>query len=344
MSEYKITTDHLYTICSKKKQEIDNIIDSVHKLVDYLNGSIDAGIVPPEIIEPLTERWFVVLKILEKINGMIQDFCDFRLAACMSVNNVSLRIEKEQELVFSLQDINSLDVRFADLINDCSYTFDYWCKQKWLNGKSGIDFCPLLVEYQYLTSSLKEELIPALEEDIYQTSCFIDQISMACVYASPEIMMGKLSDSTQTQTYPYIHSVSDGDPEDDPYICEIYGAPQMIMDYQNKHKNESIQNDERKTVFCIHCGKAMTNQNIFCPACGQLNIVADKDVTLQFCQKCGGSNPMIAKYCMFCGNSMRERNISANPTPPMACVYSSPEMLSSEKRKKEGFITKLFKR
>lgn len=265
MYEYKII-DYF----NKKNQEICNIKNSLCQLLDYLEESACAGIVPHENIEPLTKRLVNILRIFQEINERIDELCKLVEITSVDIDYVDICIAKEQKLLLFLQDIDWLDDELAAFINDCSYTFDHWSKQKWLDGDCGMNFRSLLNEYQYFTSSLKGEFISALEEDIHRKR----YLFMSFVYGSPEIMKSEMIINDDMQTYPFIHS------------CR------------------SISNDNVK--YCLYCGKNITDQDSICPSCGKnIQATRDPDITCQFCRSCRKDIPLISAFCPYCGNQTR---------------------------------------
>lgn len=333
-----ITDNKFFDKCVECHDTLKSFNDCFKDLIEYLHGSVDTGIVPHKDIMPLIEHIECFQMNSDNLCNLLCQCIRQRIEYIGNSYQLKSAIVIADQIHSVLSEQISLFIKKLEYIEpvliDCEKVIDRWCKQKWL-GKESIFQINKYVKF-----------IPSVMIDLLCYSKeYMDKLNthkMSIVYASPEIMTDKLPDTSQTQIYPYIHSISDEDSEDDPYFRELYGAPRM-MDHPNEHKNESTQNNERKTVFCIYCGKIMTNHSDSCPACGKSNIVTDMDSTLLFCPKCGASTPIISKYCTFCGNIVRERNIPDISTTPMGFVYAGPEVLSPKKRKRLGFITKWFK-
>lgn len=164
----------------------------------------------------------------------------------------------------------------------------------------------------------------------------VDDVSpMGCVYASPEIMSVRPTPFSNGQTYPFIHAFHD-DSIDDIMMNEVYGSPRMMFEESDritvtKTKNNNVE-------FCGYCGKRVDSSCDFCNSCGNAIQMADPGATVQFCLKCERDNPMVNRYCVYCGNEMRPTRSNSKPITPMGCVYASPE------RMKEGAFKRLFRR
>lgn len=104
----------------------------------------------------------------------------------------------------------------------------------------------------------------------------------------------------------------------------------MIEEYQR-----SIERNRTKMEYkyCMHCGNKISNSNT-CSSCGKMNTDADPKETVLFCPKCTGTNPMVARYCAYCGCCLHKDAVSDIPDTSMACVYASPEMMQSKKEKR----------
>lgn len=168
------------------------------------------------------------------------------------------------------------------------------------------------------------------------------QISMACVYAPPEIMFGSSVEEDNSEVYPVNHAVvlNDDGIEDEEYIAEVYASSKMMM----KNADSTYQQKVDGVRFCMHCGENISEKTIFCPYCGkQVQIICNPEDTIQFCRNCWENIPLVARFCPWCGNDTRR--IPKEEEMPMGPVYASPEILvNKDKREKRTFISKLFKK
>lgn len=350
-------TTELYDVCKRCKSELEDYAGYLSELLVFFEEcqmvvpSEPAKIVDGIIIEqegPVERGIYELSEYMSRIEYFRSSLYDY-------IDQVIKSIEKEEQLNDILAKtkrlLSDLSERFPTSreteylkyrLIDCKTVLDYWCNQKWQGGKSRVSVDVLEnLENQYnnqITRSV-EEMKYALESYRYKLEETKHRISVACEYASSEIMKDISVETTNEQTYPYIHSISED--ENDVFMEEIYGSPQMIMDYQNNIENNTTVNNS--PAFCMYCGKPNMNRNNACLSCGQFSIITDPDTTSQFCTKCAKPIPVIAKYCIFCGNHLRVNNISESPISSMACVYASPERMQS-KEEKESFFKKIFKR
>lgn len=202
-----------------------------------------------------------------------------------------------------------------------------------------------------------EEISEFLSSFMDDISCFMDAINAGivspesmdrkrdflCNYANStvQLMRNKTKKLPHEQSYPYTHSVVNNNDEDELFMEELYGSPQMMMEYQNKCRGNIPEADKmRNTVaYCMHCGNAIKD-GYFCSACGNANISANAEDTIQLCLQCGGANHLAGRYCIYCGNEIRKR--TAVDPPLMANAYAAAEK-DSEKEEKKIF-KRLFKR
>lgn len=152
-------------------------------------------------------------------------------------------VVQTKELISDLSEQfpSSSDMMYLrDMLIDCKKEIDYLCSQRWQGGKSciGIESIDDL-ENKYMKQCAQsvQEVKHILENYMYQLAEAQRDISMVCVYASPEIMKDISSKPINEQKYPYFHSFSD---DEDVFMEEIYGSPQMISDYQHSLDRKSV--------------------------------------------------------------------------------------------------------
>lgn len=345
--------NELYEMCSELQSELGIYAGYISDLSDLAGDCFMAAPVTDSEASEYIERCFHILSEYSyNANDLLGTLNDYINHCIKDVENEDLDncVEQSKRLLASISEkfpAGSDILHLKNMIIDCKKAIDHLCNQKWQGGESSlrIDAVFALEEHYKLLVGLIEHVKYLLERYIYEFSEIIKrEIFMACVYASPEVMMGTspiFSKPENVQTYPYIHSFSDSffDDKDDAHMDEIYGSSQMIPEYQNSLKNKKKKDGYK---FCMYCGNKISNNNT-CSSCGKISIEVDPEVTVQFCSKCAGTIPVVARYCPYCGGNLRENTVFEIPESSMSCVYASPEMMQSKNRKK-GILDKLFKR
>lgn len=348
-----ICKSELYEACLKLHCELSAYTDSLLDLSELVGECfMPAPIADPEVSDYI-ERCFHVSSGYSYRAKDLLGMLDAYINQCLKdaeIKDLTTYVEQSKRFMKSISenypsegDIQNL----KNMIVECIMIVNRLCSQKWQGGESGfrIDTVGSLEERHKQLSGLIERVKYLLNR--YIDELFVTmkrEISMACVYASPEVMTGTspmFSPIKKDQTYPYIHSFSDtfSDDKDDALMEVIYGSPQMIEEYQRSLERNRTKSEYK---YCVNCGNKISNGNT-CSSCGKKNIDADPEETVRFCPKCAATIPMIARYCSYCGCCLRGDTVSDTPEASMACVYASPEMNAIKKQKK-GFLNKLFKR
>lgn len=347
--DLKIKNPELLDKCRQTVKEISEFHAIFMENFSFFEGSVNDGIVPPENMDKELAFLYHYGNGVKKLSELICDYIDS--VECIEENSTfaSRVVVLDKKFVsdlrerpsFSGSDFSAMEKAMIDSKN----AVDYWCKQKWLGGEMAYDLegsiHTLEERYENLVRLLSR-LTECLEAHLSELEMLEADMSMACVYASPE-MIHRNERTPSEQTYPSMHSIVVGNDEDDLMMEEIYGSPETIMDYQNKQKRmkDEAKETRNKAAFCMYCGNSVKNGGDFCGVCGKASAPANAADTCQFCPHCGAVNRLASTYCIYCGIEIRKRNTP--DTPPIACVYASPEIMV-EKREKDGFLKRLFKR
>lgn len=199
----------------------------------------------------------------------------------------------------------------------------------------------VLPERAYRT--LKEEVYPFNQADPYGRGAAgwdeePDRSYMTELYAAPDLPERLIDDDT--------------------FMNILYAPPEPDMDFVNDppdvQKDEpdvpgsepDMQKDEpdvspekaedRKAVYCMHCGRKIPENSRFCIYCGRKQKIAiDPEDTILFCSNCLSQISPLSIFCPYCGtrtSRVREReqeNI-------MNVLYGAPPLT-----KKKGLSSKI---
>ena len=148
-------------------------------------------------------------------------------------------------------------------------------------------------------------------------------VSIKCVYASPERMMKKDITDKKEEIYPFLHA-SDGLSEEN-MMEEVYGGPDFDPEpIDDEEDPEKVSIDLGETLqICRYCGRGFSMKYAFCPYCGKSTREIQRKESPMMCVY---ASPEIASRAM----QMKES--------PMACVYAAPQ------KKKNKLFSEIFKR
>ena len=249
--KYIVKNTEILHKCGVVIKELSEFRCDFVKYLEYFQGCVDDGIVPPEDLERNLHFLYYFDSDTCELLEMIRDYMG-------NIENAEDNIEYIQKVI--------------------------WQAQKWLGGgispniKRNVqsleryyDLVPLLCS---LTSSIEKHLYEYAEIENYTT--------MACVYEPPEMMNADYfedTDKSQERTYPFLHAVEDDsvskvDFEDDLMMQELYGGPEfsdtvIFSKMQEKKSDVSGITDPDETVqICRKCGEVFAMRLSVCPYCG----------------------------------------------------------------------------
>lgn len=333
--------NELREACSRLQSELGIYSDHMKELTKLFSDCfMSAPILDPEKSDYIEHCFHTMLGYANNANALFEEITAYanrylKDADIMELGSCEAQTQRLQEtLSAKFPSVNDI-LRMKNMFMDCQMIIDDVSHHKWQGGKSSanIDAVFTLREQYAQLSGLTYQVKCLLEE--YKVEKKRD-IFMGAVYASPEVMMGtgpRFSEIDDSRKYPYMHSFSGtfSNDEEEPIMEVIYGSPEMILEHQN---NTDRRSEKGHVQFCMYCGNMLSNPDAACFSCGKVSIEADPEETVWFCSKCGGTIPMIARYCSFCGNNLRKDTVSETPETSMACVYASP---------KKSLLARLFK-
>ena len=236
-----ICKSELYEACLKLHCELSAYTDSLSDLSELVGECfMPAPIADPEVSDYI-ERCFHVSSGYTYRAKDLLGMLDAYINQCLKdaeIKDLTTYVEQSKRFMKSISenypsegDIQNL----KNMIVECIMIVNRLCSQKWQGGESGfrIDTVGSLEERHKQLSGLIERVKYLLNRYIDELSVTMKrEISMACVYASPEVMMGTspmFSPIEKDQTYPYIHSFSDtiSDTPEASMAC-VYASPEMM--------------------------------------------------------------------------------------------------------------------
>ena len=232
-------SDNLWNICEKVIESLSDICSGLEEYLAFFHGCVNEGIVPPMkmyvddgIIIPenmggriaqgvvSSKNLEYVLEFLNNFSHSIHELSEmvsrykFDIEAEMQNKNTIEYISKaitQDKWILSMLDYKICEINsdwLESVLYDGIYVVDYWCRQKWMNGRGRIS----LEDVQLFMGKLNN-LIPLLhiltqsiERHLHEYSKLEGQISMACVYAPPEMMNAapiEEADNLQERIYPF---------------------------------------------------------------------------------------------------------------------------------------------
>ena len=122
--------------CGVVIKELSEFRRDFVKYLEYFQGCVDDGIVPPEDLERNLHFLYYFDSDIRELLEMIRDYMG-------NIENAEDNVEYIQKVIWQDKRIISIlenktrDKNFEDLRNvlvDCIRVADYWCTQKWLGG------------------------------------------------------------------------------------------------------------------------------------------------------------------------------------------------------------------
>ena len=126
--------------CEETLNKIRNLREAIIDVLQYGDGVVDVGIVPPESIEDFRDCFEQYSVCLENMSEAIFEFVKFiRNYATIGIKFREIIIQEEQLLADITQKVcdYKLNMKRVEIGLRCATgTVDYWYSQRWLNGKS----------------------------------------------------------------------------------------------------------------------------------------------------------------------------------------------------------------